>query len=141
MNSKYFISMKAKIILFVIIALIFGNCSDQNESHNQNTIETSKDHNLHNHDDIKTHEGDSVHGAFLISFLDDKSECLLIKNRGTNSFFYKKYRKLDYFLCPMDEEEINPKIIRIVKGFKDISVCFVLDKPNQKDILNFAQLQ
>jgi hypothetical protein len=77
----------------------------------------------------------------MITLLDDESKCLLIKNRGSSSLFYPKYNNAEYLLCSLNENEINPEIIEIFSKLPDISLCFALENPNQKQILNFIQLQ
>jgi len=92
-------------------------------------------------DDILNYEEKSEHLNYMITFLDDQTNCLLIKNSGSNAFFYPKYKNVEYLLCACDENEINPEIIDIISEFTDISLCFALHKPNQKEILNFIKLQ
>ncbi len=91
-------------------------------------------------DDILTeHKGDK-HAAYLLRYLDDGSESYVIKNKDKNSYFYHSYKSIDYLLCSVNEEEMNPRLIEIVKKIREISLCFELDMPNQKEILNFTQL-
>lgn len=91
--------------------------------------------------DIESYSASSVHSSFRITFLDDNSEWLVVKNKGSKSLFYPKYKKVDYLLCSISEDEVNPEIVKIFNQLKGISICFALDKPNQKDIVNFSQLQ
>ena len=90
--------------------------------------------------DISVFGSDSVHGAYLLTYKEDGSKCLLIRNKGSKRLFNSKYKQVDYLLCSLSEEEINQEIIHIVRKLKDISLCFVLDKPNQKEIQNYTQL-
>ncbi len=93
------------------------------------------------YEDVVNYNKDSTHAAYVISFLDDQSKCLLVKNRGSKGLFYAKYKKADYLLCAIDEDEINIEIVKIVNKIDEISICFVLSNPNQKEILNFTNLQ
>ncbi len=91
-------------------------------------------------DDILNYSKESAHVCYEITHLDDSRKSLIIKNKGTNGFFYKKYRSIDYLLCSCDEEEIAKEIINIVGKLREVSVCFALNQPSQKEILNFSQL-
>ena len=92
-------------------------------------------------DDLLDYDKKSYHLNYVVTLLDDKSKCLLIKNRGSSSLFYPKYNNIPYLLCSLNENEINPNFIEIFSKLPDISLCFALEKPNQKQILNFIQLQ
>lgn len=92
-------------------------------------------------EDVPTYDAESVHGAFHVTFLDDHSKVLCIKNKGTNGYFYPKYKRIDYLICSLEEEEINQELIKILAKLKGISLCFALDNPNKKEIVNFSQLQ
>ena len=91
-------------------------------------------------DDIQTEHEGKVHATYLIRYLEDESEIYVIKNKDENSYFYPSYKTIDYLLCSVNEEELNPRLVEIVKNIREISLCFALDKPNQKEILNFTQL-
>lgn len=90
--------------------------------------------------DISMYGTDSLHAAYLLTFKDDESECIIIKNRGSKGLYYPKYKQVNYLLCSRNDDEINQEIIHIIRKLKDISLCFVLDTPNQKEIVNFTQL-
>lgn len=105
------------------------------------TVSNHPDFELEFADDIPDFYKESLHAAYILTFLDDQTSCLLIKNKGSHNYFYSKYRKADYLLCSMSEEEINVEIIQIVSKLSGISICFALDTPNQKEIQNFSQLQ
>lgn len=92
-------------------------------------------------EDITDYDEKSYFLNYLISYLDDNSTCLLVKNRGSSSFFYPRYKNIEYILCSLDDDEINPQIIHIIDNIPDISVCFALEIPNQNQILNFTKLQ
>ncbi|PCJ66821.1 MAG: hypothetical protein COA58_05015 [Bacteroidetes bacterium] len=93
------------------------------------------------YDDVVNYSKDSLHVAYRIKYLEDDTKCLLIKNKGTKELLYKKYKQVDYLICAMNEEEINTEIIEIIRKLSGIMICFALDNPNQKEILNFMQLQ
>jgi hypothetical protein len=93
------------------------------------------------YNDILDYDKESLHVSYLIRYLEDNTKCLLVKNKGSNGLFYKKYKQIDYLVCAMDEEDINLEIIEIIRKLMGISICFALDNPNQKEILNFTQLQ
>jgi hypothetical protein len=93
------------------------------------------------YDDLLDYDQKSHHLNYVITLLDDGSQCILIKNRGSSSLYYPKYNNVAYLLCSLNENEINPEIIEIFSKLPDISLCFALEKPNQKQILNFIQLQ
>lgn len=92
-------------------------------------------------EDIPDYNKESKHAAYHLTFLDDQSSCLIIKNKGTENYFYPKYKRVDYLICATAEDEINKEIVQIVSKLKGISICFALDNPNPKQILNFTQLQ
>ena len=91
-------------------------------------------------DDRKTYDSKSEHQSFELTYLEDGFKCLLIKNKGTTDFFYKRYKKIDFLLCSLSDEFINADLINIIAKHQGISICFALDVPNQKEILNFTQL-
>ncbi|MFT7230180.1 MAG: hypothetical protein ACI9GO_000644 [Bacteroidia bacterium] len=90
--------------------------------------------------EVSSYNRESSHGAYHLTFLDDLSTVLVIKNKGSNSHYYSKYKTADYLLCSLTENEINKEIPRIISKLMGISICFALEKPNQKEILNFTQL-
>lgn len=92
-------------------------------------------------EDIPNYAKESKHAAYHLTYLDDQSSCLIIKNKGSESYFYPKYKKADYLICAISEEEISQEIIQIVSKLKGISICFALENPSQKEIINFTQLQ
>ena len=92
------------------------------------------------YNDVSDYDKESIHVSYLIRYLEDDTKCLLIKNKGTNGLFYKKYKQVDYLICAINEEEISVEIIEIIRKLTGISICFALDNPNQKEILNFTQL-
>lgn len=91
-------------------------------------------------DTIWNYDETSEHAAFLITYLDDGYECLLIKNKGSSGFFYKRFKNIDYLLCSTTEENLKEEIIQIVSKLTSVSICFALEEPNQDEILNFSQL-
>ena len=99
------------------------------------------DIDLQYEEDISDYSKESKHAAYHLTFLDDQSSYLIIKNKGTKHHFYPKYKQVDYLLCSMNEEEINSEIVQIVMKVKGISICFALNNPSPKEILNFTQLQ
>jgi hypothetical protein len=90
--------------------------------------------------EVSSYNKESTHGAYHLTFLDDLSEMLIIKNKGVNSHFYSKYKTADYLICSLTEDEINKEIPAIISKLMGISICFALNKPNQQEILNFTQL-
>jgi hypothetical protein len=90
--------------------------------------------------EVSSYNRESSHGAYHLTFLDDLSTVLVIKNKGSNSHYYSKYKTADYLLCSLTENEINKEIPRIISKLMGISICFALEEPNQKEILNFTQL-
>ncbi len=90
--------------------------------------------------DITSYDGKSLHQAFQITYLDDGFKCLLIKNKGSQAFFYKRYKNIDFLLCSLDDDNINDDLINIIGKQQGISICFALEEPNQREILNFSQL-
>jgi len=91
-------------------------------------------------DDLKSYDQKSIHQAFQITYLDAGFMFLLIKNKGTEAFFFKRYKNIDYLLCSLDDNNINDDLINIIAKQQGISICFALEQPNQKEILNFSQL-
>jgi hypothetical protein len=90
--------------------------------------------------EVFSYNKESSHGAYHLTFLDDFSTVLVIKNKGSNSHYFPNYKTVDYLLCSLTENEINKEIPRIISKLMGISICFALEKPNQKEILNFTQL-
>lgn len=91
-------------------------------------------------DDVQTFDKKSQHCSYRLTFLDDSSDCLLIKNKGDFGYFFSRFKKADYLLCSLSDDVINKDLISRIRNLNDISLCFALDKPNQKEILNFTQL-
>ena len=105
------------------------------------TLSKHPDFHVECYDDIIDYDQKSYHLNYVITLLDDESQCILIKNRGSSSLFYPKYNNIEYLLCSNNENEVNHEIIQIFSKLPDISLCFALENPNQKQILNFIQLQ
>ena len=120
---------------------IYGIATNQRLSGFVHTLSKHPDLDIECYDDVLDYDQKSHHLNYMITLLDDESKCLLIKNRGSSSLFYPKYNNAEYLLCSLNENEINPEIIEIFNKLPDISLCFALEKPNQKQILNFIQLQ
>ncbi len=104
-------------------------------------IESHPDFLVEFYEDVESYLDKSTHASFLITYLEDETELLLIRNKGTKSLFYPRYKTVDYLLCARSEEELNPEIIKLIAKLKGISLCFALEKPQKKEILNFSQLQ
>lgn len=120
---------------------IYGIATNQRLSGFVHTLSKHPDLDIECYDDVLDYDQKSHHLNYMITLLDDESKCLLIKNRGSSSLFYPKYINAEYLLCSLNENEINPEIIEIFSKLPDISLCFALENPNQKQILNFIQLQ
>lgn len=90
--------------------------------------------------DCSTYDGKSSHQCFEITYLEENYGCLLIKNKGFEGFFFKRFKNIDFLLCSLDDNFINAKLINIISKLQGITICFALDHPNQKEILNFTQL-
>ena len=120
---------------------IHGIASNQRLSSFAHSLSKHPDLDIECFDDLLDYDKKSYHLNYVITLLDDKSKCLLIKNRGSSSLFYPKYNNIPYLLCSLNENEINPNFIEIFSKLPDISLCFALEKPHQKQILNFIQLQ
>jgi hypothetical protein len=90
--------------------------------------------------EVSSYDKESSYGAYHLTFLDDLTKVLIIKNKESNSYFYPKYNTVDYLICSLTEDEINKEIPAIISKLMGISICFALKKPNQKEILNFTQL-
>lgn len=120
---------------------IYGIATNQRLSGFVHALSKHPDLDIECYDDVMDYDQKSHHLNYMITLLDDESKCLLIKNRGSSSLFYPKYNNAEYLLCSLNENEINPEIIEIFSKLPDISLCFALENPNQKQILNFIQLQ
>lgn len=90
--------------------------------------------------DVTTYDKKSVHACYRVTFLDDSFEFIIIQNKGSENIFYPRYKKMDYLICSLNEEEISENLISIFQNHRDITICYRLDNPNQKEILNFTQL-
>jgi hypothetical protein len=120
---------------------IYGVATNQRLSGFIHALSKHPDLQIECYDDLLNYDQKSYHLNYMITLLDDESECILIKNRGSSSLFYPKYNNVEYLLCSSNENEINPEIIHIFSKLMDISLCFALESPNQKQILNFIKLQ
>ena len=120
---------------------IYGVATNQRLLGFIHSLSKHPDFHVECYDDLLDYDQKSHHLNYVITLLYDWSQCILIKNRGSSSLYYPKYNNVAYLLCSLNENEINPEIIEIFSKLPDISLCFALEKPNQKQILNFIQLQ
>ena len=120
---------------------IYGVATNQRLLGFIHSLSKHPDFHVECYDDLLDYDQKSHHLNYVITLLDDGSQCILIKNRGSSSLYYPKYNNVAYLLCSLNENEINPEIIEIFSKLPDISLCFALEKQNQKQILNFIQLQ
>lgn len=119
---------------------VYGvSCSMRMEKLGHHILKHS-DFDVNRIDDVSTYDRSSDHETFEVTYLDDNSSFLVIRNRGTEAFFYNQYKNVDYLVCAMNEDELNEEIIAQLRKLRGVSICFALDKPNQKEILNFSQL-
>ncbi len=119
---------------------IFGISSALKETKLAYFLLSNPDLSVKRVDDVQNYDKTSYHAIYRMTFLDDDYTCFLIKNRGSDGYFYKSYKNIDYLLCSASEEEINNEIIEIVSELRGVSICFALKEPNQNEILNFSQL-
>jgi len=91
-------------------------------------------------ENIKTYSKTSSHQAYLISDLDTEESAFLIKNRGSNGFYFPSFKKVDYLLCSATDDELNQELIKLISELMTVSICFALSEPNPKELLNFTQL-
>tara|TARA_B100001063_G_scaffold220176_1_gene224833 strand:+ start:1755 stop:2165 length:411 start_codon:yes stop_codon:yes gene_type:complete len=120
---------------------IYGVATNQRLLGFIHSLSKHPDFHVECYDDLLDYDQKSHHLNYVITLLDDGSQCILIKNRGSSSLYYPKYNNVAYLLCSLNENEINPEIIEIFSKLPDISLCFALEKPNQNQILNFIQIQ
>ena len=91
-------------------------------------------------DNLTDYTSKSSYISYIIHHLDEQREYLLIKNKGDKGWYYPSYKKVDYLLCSLTEEEISIELTKQIASTRGVSICFVLNKPNQKEILNFTKL-
>ncbi|MBR9859863.1 hypothetical protein GYB22_03785 [bacterium] len=92
-------------------------------------------------DDIPNEVNGGDHAAYGLKHLDDQTEFILIKNKGTQGYYYKRYKNLDYLLVCTDEDHLpNNEIITTIKALDCLSLCMSLEAPNAPEDLNFIQL-
>ena len=120
---------------------IYGVATNQRLLGFIHSLSKHPDFHVECYDDLLDYDQKSHHLNYVITLLDDGSQCILIKNRGSSSLYYPKYNNVAYLLCSLNENEINPEIIEIFSKLPDISLCFALESPNQQQILNFIKLQ
>ena len=91
-------------------------------------IERHPDFLVEFHEDIESYLGKSAHACYLIAYLDDNTQFLIIKNKGSKTLFYPRYKKVDYLLCAIGEEELNPESLRYLLNLREY--LFVLHFKN-----------
>ena len=92
-------------------------------------------------DDVENYNGDSVHQTYEITDLDHDATLLMIKNKGSKGFFYKKYKNFDYLLFSVSPTlSINNDTLTYVKQLEVVSLCTSLVPPSKPDDMNFIQL-
>ncbi len=119
---------------------IYGVATNQRLLGFIHSLSKHPDFHVECYDDIIDYDQKSYHLNYVITLLDDESQCILIKNRGSTSLFHPKYKNVEYLLCSSNENQVNPEIIQIFSKLPDISLCFALESPNQQQILNFIKL-
>ena len=92
-------------------------------------------------EDIENYVNQGHHLNYQIQDLDRDSQLCLVKNKGTEGYFYRKYKDFDYLLFSIAPElQIHDESITLIKKLKDISLCLGLEPVNKPDNMNFATL-
>ena len=91
-------------------------------------------------EDLEDYGSKNTYINYVIHNLDEQREYLLIKNKGEKGWYYPSYKKVDYLLCSLTEEGVSEDLTQQIASTIGVSICFVLNKPNQKEILNFTKL-
>ncbi|MFY0644943.1 MAG: hypothetical protein JXR19_10795 [Bacteroidia bacterium] len=92
-------------------------------------------------EDIQNYVNQGYHLNYEIQDLDNDTLLCLVKNKGTEGYFYRKYKEFDFLLFSIAPElQIHNESITLIRKLKDISLCLALDPVNKPDDMNFATL-
>ena len=81
--------------------------------------------------------------CFKITHIENKEELLLIGNRGSNNWFYKKQQELDFFIIDFNKNSTAwNKFLNLINDLESVIFATELDiNGNSKDHLNFLDIE
>ena len=92
-------------------------------------------------EDAQNYLNEGFHLMYEVNDLDHDALLLLIKNKGTNGYFYKKYKDFDFLLFSIAPQlQIVNHSLTQIKALNDLSLCLALDPVQSPESMNFAQL-
>ena len=81
------------------------------------------------------------HTTYDLDDLDHDARILMVKNKGTEGFFYTKYKEMDYLLfCVHPFPDIDNDSLTLIAELSDVSLCLQLNEVPEPDRMNFIQL-
>lgn len=81
------------------------------------------------------------HICYEIMDLDRQTAILMIKNKGTEGFFYPAYKNFDFLLFAIEPElEIHNESLTLIKDMDVVTLCAELNPPVKPENMNFIQL-
>jgi hypothetical protein len=97
---------------------------------------------IYREEDVPNEAAGGSHACYKLLHLDEQTEYLLVKNKGERSYFYKKYRDLDFLLFGISgRSSSDNEILMSLKDLNCVSLCLKLDKPVSPESVNFIQFQ
>ncbi len=92
-------------------------------------------------EDAQNYVNEGYHLMYEIDDLDHDALLLLVKNKGTNGFFYKKYKEFDFLLFSIAPHlQIVNRSLTKIKAMNDLSLFITLEPVQSPENMNFAQL-
>lgn len=91
-------------------------------------------------EDIPSYTDHGLHTAYAIRALDVEAHYLMVRNRGTLGYFYKKYRDFDFLLFSIAPTlNIAPEHLEAIGKTKGIGMFTQLPDPPAPEHMNFIQ--
>lgn len=104
-------------------------------------IECSNDYFVQRLDDVQNYNDNGFHSLYELQHKDDGTLLYLVRNKGTYSYFYKKFKNFQYLLFNKDAElPMDNKSITFIRTIEGVSLCLELEVPQEADKMNFIQL-
>ena len=81
------------------------------------------------------------HICYLLREQDEDGVIALVKNKGTEGYYYKKYKDIDYLVFSIAPElPITSETIQRFRGLNGVSLLLELESPSAQEQLNFIQM-
>lgn len=104
-------------------------------------IERSRDYLVQRIEDVQNYNDDGYHSIYELQHKDDETLFYLVRNKGTYSYFYKKFKNFQYLLFNTDSElPMDNNCITLIRSIEGVSLCLELEVPQEADKMNFIQL-